>query len=287
MAAALAAGVVATFAGSRGHAQPAGPVRDGARLLYSTADLRVRIYSEVDLPPGVAKLTAESVVAAWAWLLATQQWPDTRRLDVPLNVKVIDRPGFLGAAGPGYFKFALGSRVLLEQPQLVRGTIAHELCHVQDRLQVGDGTQPGFISEGRGLTNGFAYRKSLGFAPQPYDRAMARSISGYSPADVREVVSRLARGNLPDPNANRRLEFIGAWFVEYLRTTHDGHGYADVQPRLARIITALYGGRSFADAFAGVFSTPFPTVQAAFVKFAADNRSADRLKRMMWDGLLE
>lgn len=243
------------------------------------APLDVRLRTDTPVSAAEQRAIVAKVRAAYAWVARTQAWPDARPLSAPLEVRLTARPDVLGTATDDVI--TIGLDYIRSDPALSQGTLAHELCHIQDRRQARPARVPGFIAEGRGLTNGFAYRRSLGLPPQPYDRGLARAITGFTPAEVAAVMADLAPGSLRDPEANLRFEFVGAWFVEYLRTT----GYPDVQPRLARVITRLHAGQPFEAAFEAEFGVGFGKVAFAFVRHAETTRGSMRLKGTIWAGL--
>ncbi|WP_304186509.1 hypothetical protein [Phenylobacterium aquaticum] len=259
------------------------PAEAAARLIYTSPDGRFLVLSQADLGPEEAQAISGRVAAAYDWVARIQAWPDPAPLAAPLRVVVADTPGLLGVAIDNSFK--VGLDYLRSDPDLSQGTLAHELTHIQDRREARPAGVPGFIAEGRGLTDGFMYRRSLGQPPQPYDRALARAILGYTAQDAAEVTGDTAPGDLADPEANRRLEFVGAWFVEYLRSGYGGQGFADVQPRLARMITGLHQGSGFEAAFVAAFGVDYRSVRAAFIRHAETTSGADRLKATIWDGL--
>jgi hypothetical protein len=255
----------------------------GTHEVYTTPDGQFLLVADDGLKVNNPEKIAARVAAAYSWLKQTQRWPDPARVDRPLRVHLRETPGLLGIAGGG--SFSINISYLKSNVALSSGTLAHELCHIQDNRELGKGRLPGFLTEGRGLTNGFMYRKSLGYPPQPYDRSLARGLLTYNRQQVVTVVTRLEPGDLKDHTENGIMEDIGAWFVEYLRTSFDGNGFPDVQPRLARTIDGLHDGQNFEAAFQTAFGVPFATVQKAFIQHAALVRGPDRLKKTMWAGL--
>jgi hypothetical protein len=270
--------------GSHAVAQPAA-TQAVMKLVYTSADKHVEIFTNTDLDNDDARNISDKVEAAYTWLTRTQQWRDERPLNKPILVHVVSNINRYPAGA--YSDVEIGLDYLKSNPNLAEGTIANELCHIQDQRELVGSTQPDFITEGRGLTNGFMYRKSLGIPPQSYDRDLAGAVIHYTPAQVAEVVNRLASGSrADDPTANRKLPFVGAWFVEYLRTTYNGHGFEDVQPRLARTIANLRQGMTFEPAFKAAFGVNFSDVQTSFIQYAATTHGVDRLKNTMWEGIL-
>lgn len=261
---------------------------DEPTLILSSEDGRFEIYSNADPQPRLTQRYLKLVSETWGWLIESQQWSDTAPLErQPVQVRLLADPNALsGGTGRG---FSMAIDRLHSKPELTLGTFAHELTHVQDRREAGHGTIPGFITEGRALLNGFAYRKAHGQSFLDYDRGLAHSIASYTPQQMKEVVYRMKRGDVHDPDdaqANSRLEFGGAWFLEYLRTTFNGSGYVDVQVRLARVITEVRRGQSFEAAFAQVFGVEFSLVQSSFVDFVGQHHGAGRVKNMIWEGLI-
>jgi hypothetical protein len=262
--------------------------------VYVTSDRFVVVKSDDPaMDVATAKDVAVKIGAVWKWLMDDEQeWPNKTPLRAPIEVRVLTRVSSteLGEAvhepdGKQYFKIAL--HYLKSQPELAEGTLAHELTHYQDVRELAPEHIPGFIAEGRGLSDGFFYRKHLGFPPQPYDKGLAHAVVAYTAAQVEEVVSREEWGDLRDPQANLRLEFIGCWFLEYLRTGYGAKGFADVQPRLARMITFIHQGVTFEPAFKKAFEVDFQTVRKAFVAHATKVKGAARLKGTIWEGLVE
>lgn len=247
-------------------------------LLAAGARPEIRLAADAPVPAAERRAIAAKVQAAYAWVARTQAWPDAGPLARPIEVRLTARPNVLGTATDNVI--TIGLDYLREDPALAQGTLAHELCHIQDRRQAHPARVPGFIAEGRGLTNGFLYRKHLGSPPQPYDRALARAIAGFTPREVAAVMDNLQPGVPRDPDDMLRFEFVGAWFVEYLRTTR----YPDVQPRLARVITRLHAGEAFETAFAREFAGYRKTAEA-FIRHAETVKGAERLRGTIWDGL--
>jgi len=255
------------------------------RSVFLSDDGQFEILASTTLLAPEAQQIAARAQAAYRWLSGVQQWSDTSRLASHIKIRVIDRsgPGPLGAAGVN--SLVMSPSYLRDDVPLSSGTLAHELCHIQDARQGKPNSLPGFITEGRGLTNGFMYRKSLGYPPQRYDRGLAATIVHLTPEQIKVVVTRLESGDVPGA-ANGALEFGGAWFVEWLRTGFDHAGFPDVQPRLARVIISLHDGAKFDAAFRSAFGVEFADVQQAFLEHATSSVGPERLRNTIWDGLV-
>ena len=152
--------------------------------------------SRTTLLAAEAEQLAARAQVAYRWLTRVQQWSDTSRLGSRIKIRVFDRsgPGPLGGASVNGLVMNLS--YLRDDVPLSSGTLAHELCHIQDARQGTPNSLPGFITEGRGLTNGFTYRKSLGYPPQPYDRGLAATVVQLTNEQIKAVVTRLEIGGI-------------------------------------------------------------------------------------------
>lgn len=194
----------------------------------------------------------------------------------PLRIRV------LGSINADILGYAQGTSLFVVKDsylddKLSEGTLAHELTHIQDGRQLKGGKIPSFISEGRALTNGHNYRISLGQKDSNYDLQMARSAMKFTAADADEILDEFhGRG--------WKMEAMGTFLVEYMRTRWGGAGVPDVHPRLASMIERISRGVDAEAAFAQEFGKPFSGLQASFEGFldATAKDPAERLRGTIW-----
>lgn len=246
-------------------------------LQYVTPDRFLEIYADHPVDRARCQAIAERVVKVYAFLEQRESWRNPALLRArPLQFRLVQNLKVLGyAQGPNLM---VVKDAYLDDP-LSEGTLAHELTHIQDFRQLQGVPLPSFLLEGRALTNGHAYRMSLGQEPNRYDRQMAGSAVRFTAAQA-DLLLDDDRGRGWDNQA------IGTVLVEFMRTRWNG-GVPDLHPKLARMIEMMAQGVELEAAFQKVFGTSVLALGDAFDKFltATQGDPAARLQGTMWQGL--
>lgn len=258
-------------------ALPALAQDEAFELQYVTPDKFLEIYADHPVEKARCETVAARVLKVYAFLEQREGWQNKAPLRAkPLQFRLVQNLKVLGyAKGPNLMVM---KDVYLDDP-LSEGTLAHELTHIQDFRQLKGVPLPSFLLEGRALTNGQAYRMSLGQEPNRYDRQMAASAVRFTAAQA-DVLLDDDKGRGWDNQA------IGTVLVEFMRTRWNG-GVADVHPKLSRMIELMAQGVELEAAFQKVFGASVPVLGEAFDKFltATQGDANARLQGTMWQGL--
>jgi hypothetical protein len=256
---------------------------------YISSDGFLRVYSDHSIAPARCRAIVERVEKAYRYDSEHEGWRKPALLwRQPLTIRVLgDGDGKGGAMKSSVLGYAIGGKFFvvrdsyLDDP-LSDGTLAHELTHVQDARQLRGGRLPSWLLEGRALTNGHNYRIQLGLAEDSFDRMVANSAVNCTTGDAAHVLGTFREQGL-------KMQNIGTFFVEYLRTKWRGHGVGDVHTRLSRMIEAIASGLVFEQAFEGEFGEPLSSAVAAFQKYLVDTEASprQRLEGTMWQKTLD
>lgn len=250
---------------------------DGLELQFTSDDQFIQIWSDHTLDQDRSEWIAERVYDAYEFVSEQEAWRDEDILwSTPLQVRVVRsiRSGVLGYAQPP--NVFVVEDDYLDNP-LSEGTLAHELTHVQDGRQLRGAKLPSFVLEGRALTNGHEYRMALGQDENDYDRQMAESAAGFTSADADAILDEFY-------DVGWKMQAMGTFLVEYMRTTWNGRGVPDIHPRLSRMIETMAGGVDVEAAFETEFGVPATALLESFGEFLdrTQNDPAGRLQGMMW-----
>jgi hypothetical protein len=253
---------------------------DEYRLLYSTSDKFIQVWSDHEIDQRRCQWIAGRVRKAYSFDSQQERWSDPKVLyQSPLRIRVVSsmQSKILGYA-QGKDVFVVRDNFL--DDKLSEGTLAHELTHIQDARQLKGGKIPSFISEGRALTNGHNYRRSLGQQSSTYDYQMARSAMRFTGDDANEILEKFH-------DKGWDMEAMGVFLVEYMRTKWNGTGVANVHPRLSKMIERISTGIDAETAFAQEFGKPFSALQASFTKYLNQTQAepAVRLQGTIWDSI--
>jgi hypothetical protein len=237
-------------------------------------DNKVTIVSDENVTAAQAKALAQRVETAYAWDEGQLGWKNEGPLSKPLTVAVLSKPAFEGVTGDttgavagvttGPNLFVMPDTALAGRPTKEDvDTIAHELTHVQDFREGGNGTDtmPTYILEGRAYVDGDKYAKD------------ASQISPYlgqlTAQDAQAVLKgfRHPGDEQKNPEFGFMGEITGALFVEFLRTRLNGKGDADAMSRLSAATTSLNTGTSYDDAFKQQFGVTLASAEQQFVQY--------------------
>ncbi len=265
--------------GARAGDEDAPAKEEPFELLHATEDGFLEIWADHEVDAARCKAIAARVLKAFDFVATRSGWQDPAPLRAkPLRFRLLGgKLKVLGyAKGPDLMVM---KDAYLDDP-LSEGTLAHELTHVQDFRQLKGARLPSFLLEGRALTNGHAYRMSLGQGPNVYDRQMAGSA-------LRFTASRAA--TLLDDDAGRGWDnqAIGTVLVEFMRTRWNGAGVPRIEPRLSRMIERMAEGLALEKAFEKEFETTVDALGEAFGKHLADTQDDPRarLKGTIWESI--
>jgi hypothetical protein len=241
----------------------------------------VTVVCNAVLDPARAEKLAKDVWNAYQFVCETQKWPSRELLKPALQVRVnakMDK-GLLGYAEKNVFTIGLS---YIDMP-LAQGTLAHELTHCQDRRQLLGHRLPNYMAEGRALLDGRAYREKLGQRPSGYDRGVRDAILKFTVQDAEEVLSGAPVKAAPLTGAKLvRMEFLGCFFVDFLRAKCDA---PDIQPRTARLVMDLGRGMTYEDAFRKEIGISFEEAKGKFIAYLKDNSGSERLRGTLWQDL--
>ena len=248
------------------------------RLLYSTSDRFIQVWSDHDIDQQRCRWIADRVRKAYTFDEQQECWTDQKILyQSPLQIRVVDsiKSKILGYA-QGKDLFVVADNYL--DDELSEGTLAHELTHIQDARQLKGGKIPSFIAEGRALTNGHNYRISLGQKSNSYDRQMLRSAMKFTATDASTILEEFF-------SKGWDMEAMGTFLVEYMRTKWNGTGVANVHHRLSKMIERISTGLDAEAAFAQEFGKQFSVLQDSFEKYLDSTASEPvvRLQGTIWE----
>ena len=252
------------------------------RLQFASRDKWLEIYSDSTIDENRCKMIAERVRRAYQYDFQKEGWSQPGLLwTQPLALRVVhdSESRVLG--------YAIGGDLFVVRDSylddcLSEGTLAHELTHIQDARQLGIGKLPSWLLEGRALVNGHNYRISKGQKEDSFDRMVARSAINCSVADAQEVLDHFQDGSL-------KMQNIGTFVVEYMRTKWHGHGFSNVQVRLSRMIETIGAGQNFETAFQKEFKEPFSQLKKSFENYLKTTsvKPQIRLKNTIWQNTLK
>lgn len=254
------------------------PKAEDFDLAYTSEDKFLEIYTDHPVDPARCKAISERVLKAYDFVASQEGWHDNKILRAkPLQFRLLG--GNLKVLG-----YAQGPNLMvmrdtyLDDP-LSEGTLAHELTHIQDARQLKGAKMPSYLSEGRALTIGHAYRMALGQEHNGYDNQMAGSALHYTAPQAEELLSEY-RGRGWDNQA------VGTVLVEYMRTRWNG-GVPNINPKLSEMIEKMAGGLEFEAAFQKEFGSTYLSMGESFLKFLTDTQSNPqvRLENTIWQGL--
>ncbi|MBU6455592.1 MAG: hypothetical protein KGS72_27720, partial [Cyanobacteria bacterium REEB67] len=113
-------------------------------------------------------------------------------------------------------------------------------------------------------------------------RMVANSAVSCTAGDAGHVL-----GTFREPGL--KMQNIGTFFVEYMRTKWHGQGVTDVHARLSRMIEAIGSGLEFEQAFRGEFGESLASVIDSFEKYLdmTANAPRHRLDGTIWQKTLD
>lgn len=236
---------------------------------------------------GQCTAVEKQTMAAWKYDAEQMRWADVPGMEKPLTMRLLslermkrEHPGLLGFAR-GRDLFVVSTSVL-DDP-FANGTLAHELGHIQAKRALGRfseaGLVPRYFIEGHGNSLGRAYRDQLGVARHDYDVRKARQIMKFTAEEARTILTDDSFGKT-DKAEMDRMESMGIFFVEYLRTRCYPGGAANVFAGMAGVFESVGRGKTYASAFREQFGATVEQVVSDIVTLVERTAShpAARLK---------
>jgi hypothetical protein len=247
---------------------------------------------------------AKKIEDAYDYDTKTEAWKNTGALkqDV-LQVDALTKSGYdklLGGDSTGVAGVTMGPNLMAVPENLAQSTnpddddtIAHELNHVQDFREAGDGIDkiPVYEQEGKAYTMGDSYPIHLGTDyKDPVLGDVGYFLTSVTGSQAREIMDNYRDGSAEsDPSRNGyRDETTGALYVQFLKTQFQG-GSPDAVQKLAQVTSDVGTGMSYDAAFQKSFGASSKSSEDAFVKFVTDteNDPAARMKGTLWEPYLK
>jgi hypothetical protein len=257
----------------------------------------LKIVSPDPLSVGECKQVARMAMEAWNFDLKQMNWSRSINMNRPLTLRVnsIERmrtrhPGVLGFAKSTGNLFVVSTAVLSDP--LAKGTLAHELGHVQAFRALGGKPKlkvPHYFLEGHGLSMGRAYRTHLGHTKSKFDAGGARIVAKLTASEARLIlttnVDYYMQDGKMDTKKNRVMEAFGVFFVEYLRVRK---GMPDAVARMGRVFELVGRGMTYGQAFKQTYGISVNQAISEITAFMARTQSdpSERLRKTRYDRLL-
>ncbi len=237
------------------------------------------------------RTVANQTLAAWRFDADQMRWSDAATLESPLTLQLLsvarmktEHAGLLGFAY-GRDSFVVSLAVLTDP--FSNGTLAHEIAHIQAKRAMGRRSErhlvPRYFIEGHGNCLGRLYRDHLGIAKHDYDAGKARQILGMAAVEAQTILTDDTYG-VGDTKRLDRMEALGIFFVEYLRTKK---GLPDAPARMGRVFESVGHGETYAAAFRQQFGASIHQIVDEIVALFARTASspAERLKGTRYEAL--
>lgn len=247
---------------------------------------------------------AKKIEDAYDYDTKTEAWKNTGALKQDLlQVDALTKSGYdqlLNGDSTGVAGVTMGPNLMAVPENLAQSTnpddddtIAHELNHVQDFREAGDGIDniPVYEQEGKAYTMGDSYPIHLGTdGKDPVLADVGNFLTTVTGDQAREIMDNYRDGSAEsDPSRNGfRDETTGALYVQFLKTQFQG-GSPDAVQKLAQVTSDVGTGMSYDAAFQKSFGASSKSSEDAFVKFVTDteNDPAARMKGTLWEPYLK
>jgi hypothetical protein len=246
----------------------------------------IEIVSPDSLSIDQCRRVAKMTWAAWNFDLNQMNWRPSIDMNRPLTLRLLSiesmksrHPGVLGFAKAGNL-FVVSTAVLSDP--LAKGTLAHELGHIQAHRALGGKKVPPYFIEGHGRSMGTAYRRHLGVPKTKYDAAAARVVAKLTASEARLILTTGRDYFRGDNHKTNKMENFGLFFVEYLRVQR---GIPDAVARMGRVFELVGGGETYESAFQQTYGVSLNQVIAEITAFMARTQSSPvkRLKGTLFE----
>jgi hypothetical protein len=241
----------------------------------------IEIVSPDSLSKDQCRRVAKMTWAAWNFDLNQMNWSPSIDMNRPLTLRVLsvermkkNHPGALGFAKRGGNEIVVSIDVLSDP--LAKGTLAHELGHIQAGRALGSKTAgplkvPHYFLEGHGRMMGRAYRDHLGVGKTKFDAGNAKIVAKLTASEARLILTTdedYYRGN---NHKHVAMEAFGLFFVEYLRVQM---GIPDAVARMGRVFELVGGGETYESAFQQAYGVSVNQVISQITAFMARTQSS-------------
>jgi hypothetical protein len=261
-------------------------------------DAQVRVVTDAAMTQAQGRALASRVEEAYRFDSKKQHWPDNAPLAKTITIAALSREAFAQVTGDTTGSvagvttspdvFALPASQATRRTADGDATIAHELGHIQDLREGGQGIDqvPIYLQEGKEYLLGDMFpasRGATGHSLQSQTWELGR-ISGAEALDVMRNF-RTVRDEAEAGPLGFRGEVVGALFVEFLRTRLNG-GTPDAIGKVADVIADVGQGASYAQAFKAQFKVTPAEAETAFVRYVAQTTGNpwERLRGTLYYG---
>jgi hypothetical protein len=231
-------------------------------VLYS--DGIVQVVSQDKLGTAECKEAAKMVNAAWKFDLNVMRWSDSPGLHRPLTLQVNDT-GRMKKENPGMRAITpFNGKSFIIRADLVNDpsgpiTCAHELGHMQafrvlGEKRAGKHLVPLYFIEGHGLIMNRLYADHLRISsPKDWTKNVG-TVMSLSPEEASVILTDDSySNNEKNPDKTFKMESLGVYFVEYMRTRYQGKGIPDMVPKMGRVFELVARGKTYEQAFKQVY----------------------------------
>ena len=228
-------------------------------VLYREGFLKVVSPDKVSMAE--CRKAAAMVMDAWKFDLGVMQWAPTKELNRPLTLRLTsaDRmkkghPGVRASSSWNGNRVTMNASLIGDRSGPL--TFAHELGHIQAARVTGKRWKsvPLYFLEGHGLILNRLYSDRLRTSSPTDWTQNVRTVMSLSPNEARIILTDNSfSNNEKDPKKTFKMECMGVYFVEYMRTRVHGSGISDTVPKMGRVFELVGRGMSYGQAFKQVY----------------------------------
>jgi hypothetical protein len=239
-------------------------------ILYQDGFLQV--VSPDKVSKATCKEAADMVKEAWKFDLSMMHWSRTKEMNRPLTLRLHSaermkaKTGVRASSSFNGNVFTMNASMIGTDGAL--GTCAHELGHIQAFRALGKRVKsvPLYFIEGHGLILNRLYSDHHRLtSPKDWTKNI-RTVMSMSPEEARTILTDNSySNNEKDPKKTFKMECMGVYFVEFMRTRHNGHGIPDMVPKMGRVFELVGQGKSYGQAFKQVYGVFASQVAAEIV----------------------
>ena len=237
---------------------------------------------------------AKMAMAAWDFDMKQMNWSPSIDIKRKLKLRLLSvermrarNPGAYAIANGGGDLFIASTAVLKDRSAV--GTFAHELGHVQAFRALGPISKTSlkathYFLEGHGLIMNRLYADHLRIsAPEDWTDNVG-TVMSMSPNEARIIFAdnSYAKSSNAKDHAEKvfKMESLGVYFVEYMRTRVHGRGIPDTVPKMGRVFELVGRGKTYGQAFKQVYGVWAGDVASEIVALFESTRAnpAERYK---------